>query len=64
VINAKLASPGATSTTWSLTFPTYDHPHKYRLTAWAVDDDGEVDSTKAVVKFICVKDLGDQSQCF
>ena len=61
VLTAVLASPGANSTTWSFVFPTYDHPHKYRIVAWAVDKDGEVDSTKAVVSRICVRDTGDNS---
>ncbi len=61
ILNATLGSPGANSTTWTLTFPTYDHPHKYRITAWAVDRDGEEDATRAVVSRICVRDTGDNS---
>lgn len=61
VLTAALASPGGNSTTWSFVFPTYDHPHKYRIVAWAVDEDGEADSTKAVVSRICVRDTGDNS---
>ena len=58
---ATLASPGAPETDWTLTFPTYDHPHKYRITAYAQDADGEVDSTPAQVLRICVRDPGDKS---
>jgi len=61
VLTANLANPGATSTTWTIQFPTYDHPHKYRIVAWAVDRDGEIDQTKAVVSRICVRDTGDNS---
>jgi hypothetical protein len=55
---ATLTNPGGTSTDWTFTFPTYDHPHKYRIAAWAVDADGEFDSTRAVVDRICVLDPG------
>jgi outer membrane protein assembly factor BamB len=58
VVPATLASPGATTTNWSLTFPTYDHKHKYSITAWAVDRDNEADPTKAKVSPICVRDAG------
>jgi hypothetical protein len=56
-VDATLASPGGTSTNWSLTFPSYDHPHNYRVTAAARDLDGEADVTKASVTF-CVRDRG------
>jgi hypothetical protein len=58
VVPATLASPDATSTTWSLTISTYDHPHDYRITAWAVDRDGQADQTRAKVARFCVRDLG------
>jgi outer membrane protein assembly factor BamB len=62
VINsATLASPGATSTTWSLTFQAYDHPHKYRIVAWAVDKDGEQDPIRASVGRICLRVPGDNT---
>jgi outer membrane protein assembly factor BamB len=61
VVLATLASPGAASTNWSYTFLTYDHPHKYRITAWAFDLDGESDQTRAVVGRICVRDPGDNA---
>jgi outer membrane protein assembly factor BamB len=57
VVTAVLAEPGATSTTWSLTFPTYDHPHDYRITAWAIDLDQQADQTRARVGRFCVRDL-------
>ena len=57
-VPATLSSPGATSTSWSLTFSTFDHPHKYSISAWAVDLDGEKDPTKARVSPICVRDPG------
>jgi outer membrane protein assembly factor BamB len=57
-VNATLASPNATSTTWTLTFPTYDHPHDYRITAWAIDRNGQADTTRAKVNRICVRDPG------
>ena len=37
---ATLASPGATSTTWNTQFLIYDHEHTYRISAWAIDNDG------------------------
>lgn len=58
---ADLGSPGATSTSWSITFPTYTHPHKYRISAYAVDRDGETDATPFVVTRICVRDTGDNA---
>lgn len=60
-VNAVLANPGAASTTWTLTFPTYDHPHKYRITAWAQDLDGNVDATRVLVGPVCVRDVGDNT---
>jgi outer membrane protein assembly factor BamB len=57
-VPATLASPGATSTTWSLTFWTYDHPHTYKIVAWAVDRDGNPDPVRVVVNRICVNDPG------
>jgi outer membrane protein assembly factor BamB len=53
-----VANPGATSTSWTTSFPVYDHPHDYRITAWAVDADGQQDLTRAHVR-ICVRDPGD-----
>lgn len=55
---ATLSDPGATTTDWTLTFPAYDHPHKYAITAYAVDRDGEVDATKARVSPVCVRNPG------
>ena len=55
---ATLSDPGATSTSWTLTFPVYDHPHTYSITAYAVDRDGEADTTRARVSPICVRDDG------
>ena len=43
---------------WRFTFPTYDHPHTYSITAWAVDRNGNPDPTRAVVSRICVRDVG------
>jgi hypothetical protein len=57
-VDATLAAPGASSTAWSLTFPVYDHPHTYSISAYAVDLDGQIDSTKAKVSRICVEDPG------
>jgi outer membrane protein assembly factor BamB len=57
-VPATLASPDATSTGWSLTFPVYDHPHDYRVTAWAIDRDGQADQTRAKVTRFCVRDPG------
>lgn len=48
-----VASPGATSTGWTFSFETYDHPHDYRVTAWAVDEDGNQNLTKASIR-VCV----------
>ena len=55
---ATLASPGATSTSWTFTFPTYDHPHTYSITAWAVDRNGNPDPTRVLISLICVRDTG------
>jgi outer membrane protein assembly factor BamB len=55
-VQATLDNPGGTTTGWSLTFPVYDHPHKYSISAFAIDDDGEIDTTKARVSPICVRD--------
>jgi outer membrane protein assembly factor BamB len=57
-VRAEVANPGATSTSWSMTFSTFDHPHKYSIVAWAVDRDGEKDPTKARVSPICVRNTG------
>jgi hypothetical protein len=62
-LEATLASPGAASTTWSFTFPTYDHPHSYFVAAWAQDLNGEIDQTRATVQRFCVRDPGDLT-CF
>jgi hypothetical protein len=40
---------------------TYDHPHSYYVTAWAVDLDGEADQTHAQVSRFCVNDAGNTS---
>ena len=61
-IAAVLASPGALSTTWTSSFPTYDHPHNYAINAWAIDRNGERDPTNANVHPICVRDAG--SGCY
>jgi outer membrane protein assembly factor BamB len=57
-LQAQLASPGSASTTWSVSFPVYDHPHSYKIQAWAVDRDGEVDQTRAISFPVCVRDPG------
>lgn len=56
-VAATLESPGAASTNWSTSFLTYDHPHKYRIEAWAIDRDGEKDNTRPAI-FVCVRDPG------
>jgi hypothetical protein len=58
VVQATLTSPLANTTSWRFTFPTYDHPHTYKITAWAVDENGNPDPTRAVVSRICVRDTG------
>jgi outer membrane protein assembly factor BamB len=60
-IVAGLATPGASSTTWTSSFMTYDHPHTYMITAWAVDRDGERDIASATVPMICVREPADRS---
>jgi outer membrane protein assembly factor BamB len=62
-VEAVLASPGAQSTSWSYTFPPYDHPHSYFVAAWSQDLDGEIDQTRAQVQRFCVRDPGDLT-CF
>ncbi|MCU1427901.1 MAG: WD40-like repeat protein [Actinomycetia bacterium] len=49
-----LTNPGAISTSWSFTMPTYDHPHAYQVTVWAQDRDGHVQQLRQPVTF-CVK---------
>lgn len=61
VVPAVVANPGATSTSWTMTFSTFDHPHKYSIVAWAVDRDGEKDPTKARTSPICVRNAGTTS---
>jgi hypothetical protein len=61
-ILATLTSPGAISTSWTSSFLTYDHPHDYAITAWAVDRNGERDPTNANVHPICVRDA--KSGCY
>jgi outer membrane protein assembly factor BamB len=51
---ATLDSPGATSTGWSTRFLIYDHEHTYRIVAWATDNDGTDDPTRAQVNKVCV----------
>ena len=53
-------SPGATSTTWSLTFQSYNHPHTYSVIAYSKDGDGNVDIQQARVSEFCVLDPGDK----
>jgi hypothetical protein len=60
---AVLAAPNAKSTGWSTSFPVYDHPHRYRITAWAIDLDNKPDVSRATVARICIRDPGD-AQCF
>ena len=58
---ATVSNPGGTSVTWSITFPTYDHPHSYYVAAWAQDADGLQDTTHAQLARFCVKDVGDNT---
>ncbi len=60
-IEVPVDDPGATSVTWELTFPVYDHEHNYRVSAWAVDNDGEADITKATTTPLCVRDPGEHN---
>jgi outer membrane protein assembly factor BamB len=55
-----LSNPGATSVQWSYSFLTYDDPapFAYRITAWAVDNDGNVQPVKTIVNRICVNNVG------
>ena len=62
-LDAVVADPGAQTTTWSYTFPTFDHPHSYFVAAWAEDLNGEIDQTRAQVQRFCVRDPGDLT-CF
>jgi hypothetical protein len=43
--------------------PTYDHAHKYRIAAWAMDLDGPVDTSRAQALRICVRDPDDLTPC-
>ena len=58
VLQATLTPTGATSVNWSITFPVYDHPHKYQVNAWAIDLDNAADQTHANRVF-CIRDVGD-----
>jgi hypothetical protein len=58
VVQATLANPGAASTSWSITFDVYDHPHDYRIVVWAVDSAGVADPTRPSVMF-CTREPGD-----
>jgi hypothetical protein len=60
-LQATLAQPNAVSTGWSLPFQVMDHAHKYSISAWATDRDGEVDPTKVRVSPICIRDPGVRS---
>ena len=53
-VMATLSNPGATSTNWNTQFLIYDHEHSYRIAAWAIDRDGNADSTHANVNRMCV----------
>jgi hypothetical protein len=44
-----------------MTFQIYDHPHKYRIVAWATDKDGENDPTRFVIGRICLRNPGDNT---
>jgi outer membrane protein assembly factor BamB len=59
VLTVPVADPGSTSTTWTTSFLTYDHPHTYRITAWAVDLDNKADPARASVH-ICVRPPGEE----
>jgi outer membrane protein assembly factor BamB len=61
VVKATLSAPNATSTDWSLDFTVMDHPHDYRVNAWAIDLDGNNDESKAVVSRICVRQAGSRT---
>jgi outer membrane protein assembly factor BamB len=58
-VAATVALPGATSTMWTFSFLTYDHPHRYRISAWAVDRDGNQDLVNPSIR-ICVRAVGDE----
>jgi hypothetical protein len=61
IMHPTLANPGSTSTTWTMQFEIYDHPHKYRIVAWAVDRDNESDPTRFTIGRICVRNPGDNT---
>ncbi|MEJ7584406.1 MAG: hypothetical protein WKF43_10055 [Acidimicrobiales bacterium] len=46
---ATLASPGAVSTTRSISVPVCDHPHSYSVTATLIDDDGQIEQSRATL---------------
>jgi outer membrane protein assembly factor BamB len=58
VVQATLTNPGAASTTYSITFNVYDHPHDYRIVVWAVDSAGVSDPLRPAVMF-CTRLPGD-----
>lgn len=39
------------ATNWTLSVPLYNHSHNYRVTAYAIDKDGKLDQSRAIVRF-------------
>ena len=58
VVQATLTNPGAASTSYSITFDVYDHPHDYRIVVWAVDSAGITDPLRPS-DFFCTRLPGD-----
>ena len=58
-VTVPITNPGSQSVTFSVTVPSYDHEHTYRVSAWAIDNDGNPDPFKATVNKICVRMAGD-----
>jgi hypothetical protein len=60
-VNVPITGRGTPNASFTITWPSYDHPHDYRVTAWAIDNDGNPDPFKASVNKICVRLPGDNT---
>lgn len=63
-VQAVLDNPGGTFTTWSVEFPTYDHPHNYRFQIRPYNLNGEKSQVWIDGGKICVRDPGPVSDCY
>lgn len=64
LVEAVLDNPGGTSTTWSIDFPAYDHPHNYRFEMRPVNLNNEKSQLLIDGGKICVRDPGKVTDCY